>query len=167
MDAVKKYGLLSGLAFVLWQYIEYFTGMQQSGFAAYTGFLPVPLFILFLFMAIRKKRGQQGGYLEFTDGLKTGLGVSAIAGVMYSISQYIYNKWIDTSLAVTEAEKLKEYLLKHGKSAVEAQAEVAQIISAYPFRTSVETLAFMIFFGAIITLVFSATMKKNPPAASV
>lgn len=167
MDAMKKYGLLAGLAFVVWQYLEFYTGIHNTDFAAFSGFLPVPVFVVCIFMAIRAKRAEMGGYMEFTDGLKTGLGASAIAGVIFSIGQYIYSKWINPEWALHEAELMKNYLLKNGKTAAEAQTQVENMISQYPFRSSVEGLASIIFLGAIITIILAATMRKKQPTTSV
>ena len=163
MDSMKRNGLLAGLAIVAWQYIEFYSGIHNTEFAAFSGFLPIPILVVCLFMAIRAKRAEIGGYMEFTDGLRTGLGATAIAAVVYSIGQYVYNKWINPDWVLTEAEQFKNSLLKLGKSAAEVQTEVTEFISAYPFRSSLLGLASMIFMGGIITLVLSATMRKKQP----
>ncbi|MGZ5245013.1 MAG: DUF4199 domain-containing protein [Bacteroidia bacterium] len=164
---MKKYGLLAGLAFVAWQFLEFYVGVHETPFAPFSGFLPVPLYILCLFMAIREKRAEMGGYLPFTVGLKTGLGASAIAAIVASIGVYVYNKWINPRWVLIEAEQFKQSLIKHGKTAAEVQTNVESFINAYPFRSSLLALAGMIFMGGIITIVISATMRKKPPTGVV
>ncbi len=167
MDAMKKYGLLAGLAFIAWQYFEFYSGIHNTDFAAFSGFLPVPIFIVCLFMAIRDRRAQMGGYMEFTDGLRTGLGASAIAAIVLSIGQYIYARWVNPAWVLTEAENFRQYLIKDKIPAAEIQTQVADFIATRPFRSSVEVLASMIFMGAIITIILSATMRKKQPTHTV
>jgi hypothetical protein len=168
MDARKKYGLLAGLAFSIWQYFEYSTGIYKTDFAALSQFLPAPIYIVCIFMAIRAKRQELGGFMEFADGLKAGLGTSGIAAIVYSIANYIYNKWVNPSWVLERAGEFKKALLKHGTSLTDTQAQVTEFITSYPFRSSLLALASLIFMGGLISVVIAVTMrKKQPPEHTV
>lgn len=147
---MKRNGLLAGLVFAAWQYIVFFTGINKTDFGSFSIFVPIPVYIVCLFMAIRAKRAELGGFMEFADGLKTGLGASAITAIVYSISKYIYARWVNLNW-------IAEY--------TNVQNPDSQLYT--PFRVSLVALAGILFMGGIISIILAATMRKKQPTHTV
>jgi hypothetical protein len=148
-----KYGLLASLLSIICLY----GGYKFIGSSALL--LVWVVFIIMLVLAIRERKKLQGGFLELSDGMKTGLGVAGISGLIFSIAVYIYFKWVVPDLMLAYAEKAKTYLESQGATAEEIKN---RLVDFDPSRQAVMTLSFMIVSGAIITLIISLVMKKRP-----
>jgi hypothetical protein len=163
MEQIRKYGLYAGLAFCLSLYGGYYfpgTGKDNSALAYYISLVFLTLFIL---LSIHWTRASTGK-LDFVTGLKTGLGVAALAGLIYSIGIYIYYKSVYVGWVGPETERYATYFRQQDPSATPQKVHelAATAVKSFPFKYSLISLARVLFTGVVISSVLSAFMQNRP-----
>lgn len=87
MNIALKYGLLITSVLMVWVLLTRFVFPIDAGSSL--NLLAPVIFnlaaILFLFLGIRQRTRESGGALSFKDGLKTGVGISAVYGAAASL----------------------------------------------------------------------------------
>lgn len=87
MNIALKYGLLTTAVLMVWVLLTRFVCPVDAGSSL--NLLAPVIFnlaaILFLFLGIRQRTRESGGALSFKDGLKTGVGISAVYGAAASL----------------------------------------------------------------------------------
>ena len=87
MHIALKYGLLTTSVLIVWVSLTRFIFPIDAGSSL--NLLAPVLFnlaaILFIFLGIRQRTRESGGTLSFKDGLKTGVGISAVYGATASL----------------------------------------------------------------------------------
>lgn len=160
---VLTYGIIAGLVIITSMIVGIELGQSQ----AWLGFLI--MFIAFgsIYIAIRQYRDHSlGGVIDFTTAIVLGLGISAVAGVMYVLVWEIY-------LAVTEYAFIDAYassMVAAGESASADPADLAEQLQrveqfSEQYRNPLFRLpmTFLEVFpaGLLVTLVSGAVLRNK------
>lgn len=133
----------------------------------FTGYLIMLLALSLVFVGVKRLRDRElGGVIRFVPALLAGLGISAVAGVVYVIGWEITLAvtdfaFIDSySSAAIEAERAK------GASAAEVEAVVAKMAEfrqqyANPFFRLPVTFVEIFPVGLLVSLISAALLRNS------
>ena len=172
MSTTLKWGLITGMVYVIFSLISNMMGIQQSGnrvlgFLVLTVLMIVTFFTIFL--GVKETRDEDlGGYLTFGQGFMTGFKIALIAGLISAVFTLIYSKFIDPDFAEKMMAGVEDQWDKAGMP--EEQREVARKWTSYmfnPFILSAFSLFSALFWGVIKSLIAGAILKKDPPPTTM
>jgi hypothetical protein len=163
-----KWGLYSGLASVLVGLIFNLSGLSKSGSTAgglIVGLISLVTMVMFCRYAIIFHRDEElGGFITLGRCITICLWMGLIAGLMSSVFNFFYLKFIDPTAMEVAMERMREQQSANGAS--EAQIEAAESM-AKNFQNPAITFCFALF-GALFTylitgLIAGLIMKKDRP----
>lgn len=165
MKIALKYGFIySGLS-ILMSLVMFVTELNRSDNTWLISLIGLIVPVLCIFLAVKEYKTEVGGgYIKFADVFKNGLVVCLVGGIIYSAYSLIYMKYIDPTFMDFIQEKQIAKMQDMGME--EEQIEKAMQRSASmqsPFWMFTFTLLGSLFFGAIISLIMAAIMKKPNP----
>jgi hypothetical protein len=141
------FGLYSagvGIAITL---IGYFTGLDKTGAANWLGYISLPFFILFLWMAMKERKQEDyGGTISYGQCLWTGVLVGIFAGLAMGIFMYVYSTVINPGMMDMVIQKQAEAM--RAKDMTADQIQKAQ--SYTKMFTSPAMMVAWTFFGDIV-----------------
>lgn len=156
-----KWGVISGIASMIFSTIIYVTGQITNSWLSSLGFI---ITIVAMVLAMKDFRSQNEGFMKYGQGLGIGTLMSGIAGFIGSVFGYIYMQFIDPTLRQQILDKSREDMEAKGMDDV--QIEMAMQMAA-KFSSPGITFAFgvigSVIVGFIIALIVSAIMKKDKP----
>ena len=157
------YGTIAGFIIIVINTTNLAFGRGQ----AWLGFLVMFIAFSTIFVAIKQYRDNTlGGVISFATGLVLGLGISAIAGVVYVAIWELY-------LAVTDYEFIESYansIVEASKRDGVSGAELARVVSEVEkFSIQYSNLwyrlpvTFLEIFpvGLLVSLVSAAVLRKH------
>ncbi|MCU0340968.1 MAG: DUF4199 domain-containing protein [Spirosomaceae bacterium] len=156
-----KFGLITGVASIVYTTILYVTGQAANTALAWFGMI---ISIVVMYLAMKEFKEDNGGFMSYSQGLGIGTMMSAVSGLMGAFYNYIYNEFIDTTLRQQILDKTREQLEERGMD--DAQIDAAMEMSAKfssPAITFIFVILGAIIIGFIISLIISAIMKKDKP----
>jgi hypothetical protein len=169
-ETVLKYGTISGLimAVLLFTSIPLAStlGFNTVGMMLFIGKIAAFIPIYFGIRAFRQTIG--GGILTFWKGFNIGILIVVLACVFYALSWIILYYWVSPDFPDKYFQDFIVQLKLHGalaKDIVDAQTQFEEskkvltnplINAAYAFTDPLE-------FGIILTLIFTAILRKKPP----
>lgn len=169
MSTTMKWGLITGMVYVIFALINNLLGIQEGGGFSMVGLLTNTLILaatfFTIYLGIKEIRDTQlDGFLTFGQGFKSGMGITLIACIISAIFTYIYVTFIDTALidriiAMTEAQWEEQNM-------PEEQMDVARQWMGYmmnPLFMSLIAAVSVIFWGMIKSLIASALLKVDAP----
>ena len=171
MSTTLKWGLITGMVYVIFSLISNIMGIQQSGGAMGWLFFLLSLVGSFttIFLGIKETRDQDlGSYLTFGQGFMTGFKIALIASVISAIFTLIYTKFIDPDFAEKMMVGVEAQWDKAGMP--EENREMARKWTSYMFNPlimSAMSLLISIFWGVIQSLIAGAILKKDPPPTAM
>lgn len=161
------YGLISGLASILFSLLLYLGGVKWFvSPIAYSGIL-IPIVIAVL--AGLKQKKTEGGYLEFADALKTVFTCFVIGTIISTLFSYILLNFIDVpfrqALAQETTVKMQEMMQKFGapQDAIDKATEESLKGNNFSFGRQMLGTAFYCIFWFIVSLIIAAIIKKKKP----
>lgn len=156
-----KWGLISGVASMIFITILYVTGQAANSGLASAG---IVITIVVMVLAMKEFRTANGGFMSYGQGLGIGALMAGISGFISSTYSYIYNEFIDTTLRQQILDKVRDDLENRGMddAQVEQALEMTQKFSS-PGLTFLFGIIGAIVIGFIISLIISAIMKKDKP----
>jgi hypothetical protein len=160
---ILTYGVIAGLVII----VSMIIGIEMGQSQAWLGFLIMFIAFSLIYVAIRQYRDRTlGGAIDFTTAIVVGLGVSAVAGVIYVLVWEIY-------LAVTDYAFIDAYIAAmvanqplDGASDVQfaEQLQRAEEFSAQ-YRNALFRLpmTFLEVFpaGLLVTLISGAVLRSK------
>lgn len=162
------YGLISGLASVIFSLMLYLGGVKWFvNPVAYIGFL-IPIVIAVL--AALKLKKQEGGYMEFPAALKVTFTTFVIGTVISTLFSYVLFNFIDIpfreALTQETTVKMQEMMQKFGapQEAIDKATEDALKGNNYTFGKQMLGTAFFCIFWFVVSLIIAAIVKKKKPA---
>ncbi len=176
MSTTLKWGLITGMVYVIFTLIENMLGIQQGGGGAAgmgIGFLVRTLLMVAtfftIFLGVKESRETDlNGYMTMGQGFLTGFKIALIAGVITAIFTLVYMKFIDpdiTDKVMTAAEEKFDEM-----NVPEEQREMSRKITGMfmnPYILSAFMIVWVIFWGIIKALVAAAILKKDPPPTAM
>ncbi len=117
------------------------------------------IMIAFMVMAIKKHRDEDlGGFITFGRAFGVAFLVTLVVSVITAVWTYVYFGFIDTEMAIAIMENS---LAQQG---IEDDAMIDQMQFWFsPGAMAIYAMVGSLLFGAIISLIVAAVMKKNPP----
>ncbi len=156
-----RFGLLAGLVSVVFSLILFLTKMDQSPIR----WLGLVISIGAIWLAHNEFKKQNGGYMEYGQGLSIGTILSLVSGTLSGIFTYVYVTFVDTTYMQRAMDIARAQMEAKGDMPSE-QIDQAMEISA-KFMTGGALLIFSIvggaFFGFILSLIISAITKNSRP----
>lgn len=169
-NTALTYGVIGGIAMVIYSYFNYSTLFSTSSLGAMIGsfLLNVAIFGGLVFLAIKKHRDQElGGYITMGRCLGIGILTVVVASILNGIFGYIYMSFVDPDVMTKMAQNMGWMYEMIGadedtiEDAMDATADLQQSPSIF---TSIIGGAFGgALYGLILSAIIGAIMRKNPP----
>ncbi len=156
-----RYGLLTGLVSVIFSFILLVTHTDQSP-AQWLGLL---IFVGAMVLAHQAFRRENGGFMNYSQGLGIGTILGGISGILSTVFRYVYITFIDTEYLSRTMELARAKMEEKGGLTDE---QIDQFISSMQKFNSgifmvISWIIVSILFGFLIALVVSAITKHSRP----
>lgn len=174
MSTTVKWGLITGMVYVIFSLISNMLGLQQGGSGSGSmgiGML-VNLVLLLatfytIYLGIKEFRDEdQNGRLTMGEAFKSGMKIAVIAGLIGAVFTFIYMKFIDPDMVdrlMAESEKRMDEM-----NVPEDQREMSNKITGIFLNPAIMApfmLLWVAFWGIFKSLVAGAMLKKEAPPA--
>lgn len=165
---VVLYGLIAGLIVGIpmdWSVIGHADAMGD--YALLYGYLTMLVGLTAVFLGVKRYRDKElGGVIRFVPALLVGLGISAVASVIYAIAWEVALAFSGFDFAASYSKGMIEAARAKGASPAELQkviAEAAVFAKSYanPLYRFPMTFLEMFPVGVLISLI-SAGLLRNP-----
>ena len=157
-----KYGLLTGLLYVVFATISYLT--ESYGNFLIALLVSIVISVIGIVLALKEFRKQNGGFMTYGQGLGLGIMVSIIAGIISGLFSMLYIQFIDPTMPEKLVDATMEQMASFGvdDSILDSQREeIMASFTSVKQLTSAITNAF--FSGLILSLIIAAVMKHKRP----
>jgi len=160
-NIILNYGLYYGLVSVIIGVITYAMGkhLEQGIVSSIIGFV---IMILFIVLASKKFKADNGGFMSWGQGVKVGVGTVVIGVIIAIIWQQIFINFIEPDFMTQMAEKTRQALMDAGmnEDQIEAQMEMQKKFQG-PLISSALGIVVGAVLGFIVSAITSAIMKKT------
>jgi len=157
-----NYGLLLGGISVVFAFILYTMDLHYQGGMPML-FIGLAIMLGVIIFGLSQFKKANGGFMTFGQGLKIGVGICLIGGIISMIFQLILANVIDPEMLNKQLEIAKVQMQERGMTPAQIEA---QISTSRKFSTPVFQIAlgliFSIFSGFILSLIPALVMKKAP-----
>ncbi len=157
-----KYGLLTGLLYVIFATVNYLTESYGNFFVALL--ISIVISVTGIVLALREFKKQNEGYMTYGQGLGLGLMVSIIAGIISGLFSMLYIQFIDPSVPEKIVDATMEQMAAFGvdDSILDGQRE--EIMTSFtPVKQLTSAISNAFFSGLILSLIIAAVMKHKRP----
>ena len=158
-----QYGTLNGIISISFSLMLFFLDQHYQGgvFVNLINFLISLTVILLAQIAFKK---DNGGYLNLSDSLKLGLGISLINSILGVLFFFILSNFLDPNMTEKTLEIVEQRLIE-GNPEI-SQQELDRFIEATrqamtPFTLSTAIIMASLFFGFLISLITGLFLKKS------
>lgn len=155
-----NYGLILGLAIVIYTMVLHFMGAGQNRIAAWGSVVFTAVAISVGNRTLRDKF--QGGFISYGRSLGSAVLIAAFGGVIHGIFIYIFYSFISPESMQEIFIAMEENMLQQGSP--EEQIEMAMKMAksfTNPFMMSISAVFGGAFWGLIIGLIVSAFVKRE------
>lgn len=152
-------GLLLGLILILKEVLFIVFDLY---FQTWAGWVSLAITVLVLYWSIRRFREEENsGYLQYWQGVKTGLFTMGFASLLVGFFLYLYYQFIDFESFGLFKQNLEDQLLNQGypDEQVEAMASMNPAFKS-PSMFAIMTVLGNLIMGFIISLIISIFLKK-------
>ena len=156
-----RYGIIQGAISIVFVLILFFMDMH------YQGGIPILIVSILIMLgviitALMDYKKANGGFMTVSDGLKIGMGLALIGGIISMLFNFLLTKVIDPEMQAKAMQLAEAQMVDRGmsKEQIEASLEMAKKFQA-PWIQAAFGLIFSIFFGFILTLIPALIMKKS------
>lgn len=162
ISVALKYGLLTGVLYVVFAFINFLTESYGNFFI--TLFVSLVISVTGIVLAMREFKKLNNGYMTFVQGLGLGMIVSVIAGIISGLFNLIYVEYIDPSITEKIIDASIEQMAAFGvdESVLDEQRDKI-LAEQTPFKQFTSALSNAAFGGLILSLIISAIMKHKHP----
>ncbi|MEH6679372.1 MAG: DUF4199 domain-containing protein [Sediminicola sp.] len=156
-----NYGLILGALGIVFSLMLFSLDMHYQGGMVVIG-TSIVMFLAIIVWALLQFRKANNGLMSFGQGLKIGVGISLVAGIIGTIMNQVMEHVIDPDMVVKAMDYQKAMMLEKGMT---AEAINNQMKMAEPFQTPLMKilfgLLFSIIFGFLLTLIPALVLKKK------
>lgn len=166
-----RYGGIVAAVMIVITLVQFLTGMSdpanaQSPAAIVIGLISFAVWIGGVVMAVKAYRTELGGYMSFGEGFRVGfftfLVISAISGVW----NFLFHSFIAPEIL----EKTLEFMQYTMEDAGAPEDSIDMMMGIYnriytPGGMMLMSLVGGSIFGAVVSLIIGAAMKKDKPVA--
>jgi hypothetical protein len=157
-----NYGLILGAISIAFSFMLYTMDMHyQGGFGILAVSALLSLVLIIIGMLQFKKAN--AGVMTFGQGLKIGIGMSLIAGIISIIFNLILTNVIDPDTTTKAMEYARVQLQEAGmtQEQIDAQMEMSEKFSGTGMQVAFGLIG-SLFFGLILSLIPALVIKKTP-----
>lgn len=156
-----NYGLMLGIATVIISVANYAFGNAYEPHWS-VNIISLLLMIAFITLGIKKVKESNSGLLTLGEGLKTGMGIALISGIIGIAYFLIFVNFIDPEFfnQIAAIQEQKWYDAGIAEEQIEMSKEMMAKMSG-PGVTAGFMIAFTLFIGFIISLVVGLIMKQT------
>lgn len=157
-----KWGLILGLVSIAVTTVYYVLNIFNPSWYGY-----VVSFLMYfgvLYFAMNEFRTLNGGFMKFGEGL--GLGVLAFlcSAVIYSVYDFVYKNYIDTTIISKQLQMVEQQYENMGMSPELIEQSLSQAETMFNSSLGfLMTIFGIVFSGFICSLIMAAIMKRNKP----
>jgi len=169
---VVRFGVIGGVASLLYKYINYTTMFSTSSLGGMIAafLLNLAIFGGLIYLAIRQHRDQElGGFITMGRCLAVGIMTVVIASVLGGIFDYVYVNFIDPDVTAKLSENMVWFYEMMGmdEDTIEDTLEAVAENQVQPnLLMSVGGAAFGgALTGLILSAILGAVMRKDQPVA--
>ncbi len=167
-----NYGILFGLLLIIYSVVLYMFNIVPVGFSKLTLLLLVvnlAIYFFALWFFTKSYRNDiLGGYIDYGKAFLFGLLIVAFSSILLAIYNYIFNAFIDPDyvqrLMDATQDWTREFMSSKGvpQSQIDITMEKMESKSlTTPLKYALQGILGSIIFGAIISLITSAIVKKK------
>jgi hypothetical protein len=156
-----KYGLLTGLASVVYTLLLFLTDQTTDG--AF-GWVSYAILIIGIVLAYREFKSMNQGYMAYGQGLGIGTLIGAVTGVLSAVFLYVYVSFVDT--AFLEKIRERQIIELERRDLTDEQIEQALAISEQfigPGMMALIAIIGSLILGFLFSLVIAAIMRNSRP----
>ncbi|WP_461533630.1 DUF4199 domain-containing protein [Sinomicrobium sp.] len=161
-----NYGLLLGGISVVFSLILFSMDLHYQGGSSV--FIVSVLSMLGCIIAgLIQYRKVNGGYMTFSQGLKIGVGICLIGGVITMLFQFVLSNVLDPEMTAKQLDIARAQMQEQGLGAdeIEARIEMAKKFTG-PFIQAAFGLIGSVFFGFVLSIIPVLVLKKSNPEYS-
>lgn len=159
-----KYGAILGAIGVVFGLMLYMQDMHyQINMSTYILSLALPfLFVLVAaILGIREFKKKNGGLISFGQGLKIGVGLALVYGIIALAFSVVLSQVIDPEMVSKQAASLETFMTEMGAPYESIKEQREKMENPNYFEQLGGGLLFFIFIGFIASLIPSLVMKKK------
>lgn len=156
-----KFGIMTGVASVVFYTILYLTGLFLNPVASSFGYV---IMIGGIFLSMKEFRTQNHGFMSYGEGLGLGTLTSAISAFVTITFDLVYKKFIDTTINQQIQDVTRSKFESQGMddTQIDGVIEMMDKMSSPGIVFFTGILA-TIMAGFIISLIVAAILKKSKP----
>jgi Co/Zn/Cd efflux system component len=162
-NIMLTYGLYLGVASILISVVYYVLGMAYENDWK-KSVISIAVSGLILFLGIKKFKESNEGFLTVGQAIKTGLGISLVAGIISVIYTIIFMMFIEPEFVNNLVEVTRQKTYEDNPELTEEQVDGAMEIvkkMSSPGMMSAFILLASLFFGFVISLISGLILKKE------
>lgn len=155
-----NYGLILGLAIVIYTLILHFLGADQNQFAAWVN---MAFMIVAIQVGTKHFRDKiQGGYISYGRAVGSGMLIVLFAGVIHAFFIYVLYTYISPEGLQEILIQTEENMMQQGSSdeEIEMATKLLEAVTT-PLLLAFATIFSSGFWGLVISLITSAFLKKE------
>lgn len=162
-----NYGVILGGIAIIYSLVLYLFGAEA--FVGPAAYLSIVFHITLAVLGARQQKKLQGGYLEFSESLKTTFTILVIGALMSTAFMMILLNFIDQpfseALNQATAVKTEAFMRKMGapEDSIEKASEQIMNQNNYSLGKQSVGFAFGCIFWFLLAMIISAIMKKKKP----
>jgi len=166
-----NYGAMLGLALIIYSVITYIFDLVGPGFlrTILLSLASIAISVIGIILGTKAFRDKfNNGYISYGKALLTGILIASFAGFISSLYSYIFNVFIDPGYVARITKETQEWMIdmmaSKGMSQEQLDVMVQQMQNApqpSPILTAFLGVLMAALYGAIISLITSAFLKKN------
>lgn len=167
LGLIVRYGLIAGVVVALpMNWMMWGDSDWQHGMLV--GYLTMIVGLTTVFLGIKSYRDKVlGGVIKFLPAFLVGLGISAVAGVIYVAAWEVSLATMDTDFAATYSKSMVDAARARGATGAEldeAIASAASFVAMYrnPFLRVGITFLEIFPVGILVSLMSAAVLRRRP-----
>jgi hypothetical protein len=156
------WGLITGLATVIYSLILYFLDLSLNKAAGYLSYV---IIIGGIFLGSKAYRDQSlGGFISYGKALGTGVLISLFTSILFVVYTILLYTVIDPELVNKTIEMSQLQLEERGMNADQIEKGMEITKNFFVPLAAVSVFFAFVFFGFIFSLITSAIVKKDGDA---
>lgn len=168
---ILTYGLLAGVVVDALMFGPIVVFGERPGWLRYAeivGYSAMALSMTLAYFAMRHERARRGGFLSFSRGLGVGVGVTAIASLLFGLATYAFYWIVGDRLPQKLWDRYVAQIRGSGADAASIARQLAEmeqmrsLFFSYAFQAAL-MFATLFLIGLAISLVSAALLRRPPP----
>ena len=171
MSSILKYGLITGIIYILWELLEYLLGLHGSKIAVgyYLAALIIVVPIVMMVLGIKAHRQELKGWLPLRKGIRAAFGISLISALMATTFMSVYTTAINPDYLDVRMEfERKAYFDKRKKQDATVSDNTArrEAITQFPpygiMQKMTSYFVLKLCTGLLIGLIITMWFRREP-----